>query len=241
MKYGLIGKNIQYSLSPKLHVAAYKQEHMDATYELLDIAEEDLPNIMEQVKTMNGVNITVPYKTAVLEYIDELDAHAEEIGAVNTIQVEDGKLVGYNTDWLGVLKPLQERTTLEGKTAIVFGAGGAARAAVYALLHAGADVHIINRTEEKAAALAEHFNCTYGTFPLTAGGDILVNTIPIDNNIPHFDIVFDMRYDPPRTKLLQQAEQQGATIIKGTEMLATQAAEAFYIWTGKRVHLEGVL
>lgn len=238
-RYGLIGKGISRSLSPVIQSAAFQDCGIAASYELFDIDEIELLAMVELVRRMNGVNVTAPYKERMLSLVDEIDPTAERIGAINTVH-NTGHLVGYNTDWVGVLSPLQERMPLEGKSFVVLGAGGAARAAVYALMDAGGRVTICNRTRSRAERLAQEFGCAVGHDQNLPSADVLIQATSLsspeipDEQLKGFGTVFDLVYKPLTTPLLQRAEALGCNVIQGIEMLVHQAAAAFEIWTGQK-------
>ena len=183
--------------------------------------------------------------------LDEVDATARRIGAVNTITRRDDRLIGSNTDWLGAVQALERETELAEKRAVVLGAGGAARAVVYGLLERGADVVVLNRSVERAEALARDLGA------LRAGSladlsdtphDVLVNTTAVGlrssespvlaQAIDAGAVVMDAVYDPPRTQLLRDAAARGARTVGGKWMLVYQAAQQLELWTGRPAPVE---
>jgi 3-dehydroquinate dehydratase/shikimate dehydrogenase len=188
----------------------------------------------------------MPYKEAILKYLDNTDSHTTKIGACNTIvRAQDGKLYGFNTDTAGVVRPLEQRIPLEGARILVLGAGGAARAAVFGLKERGCEVFILNRTPAPAQKLARQAKArTIKRQDLRKlAFDVIVNATPVgmsnsgesplhENEI-NAKYVFDMVYDPPETRFLKAAKARGAQIIPGIEMFVHQAARQFEIWTGK--------
>jgi shikimate dehydrogenase len=249
----VIGDPVAHSLSPALHTAGYKALGINSEHAFVGrhITSENLSDFINEIKTMgiHGVSCTVPHKTAIIKYLDKIDDTAKKIGAVNTVINENGILNGYNTDWLGVLKPLEKITSLEGKTVAILGAGGAARAAAYAVRTKGAKLTIYNRTLEKGQKLAEEFEGTAFSLDQQENiktADIIINTTsvglhPHENETPlskdlitNNHIVFDLVYtkDGP-TKFLEDAKEQGATTISGIEMLLYQGFEQFKFFTGK--------
>ena len=188
----------------------------------------------------------MPYKQAILEYLDNSDAHTSKTGACNTVvRGQDGKLYGFNTDIAGVVRPLEQRITIENAKVLVLGAGGAARAAVFGLKERGADISILNRSADKAQKLARQAKArTIKRADLRkASFDVIVNATPVGTgstrDCPLKDeeiqakVVFDMVYDPVETRLLQVARAKGFAVIPGVEMFVHQAARQFEIWTGK--------
>jgi shikimate dehydrogenase len=190
-----------------------------------------------------GLSVTIPFKHDVIEYCDEIDEHAaQQIGAVNTVLFAGGSVIGHNTDWLGIRKPL---VTKKGAKAVLLGAGGVARAAAYALVDLDMDVTILNRTPEKAQELAERFGCAWAPWDSfdTIKPDVVVNATPLgmqpDTRSPLRSdqlnkemTVFDLVYTPPVTPLIENARIVGCETITGTEVFVQQAREQFYIFFG---------
>jgi len=232
----IAGDPCLHSKSPCVYSALFARYGIDSHYTYMQA--EDIRTITEVMKRagMKGLSVTIPFKEDVIECLDETDVHSERIGAVNTVLNSCGRLYGTNTDWIGIREPLRDET---GKNAFVFGAGGAARAAVYALLDLGKDVTVLNRTPERGIELAEHFGCGFSS-PADFkpdDADILVNATSLGMNgrgsplekeqlRPHMT-VFDLVYTPPKTPLLTMAEEAGCRCIPGTEMFVYQAAEQF--------------
>ncbi|MCL2370611.1 MAG: shikimate dehydrogenase [Firmicutes bacterium] len=231
-KFGLLGYNITYSLSPKIHTEYYGAKGIDASYELVDTAS--LSSVLDRLRLMDGFNVTQPYKQEILEYIDELRTDA---GAVNTVKVVNGKLIGYNTDGAGFLvhiKELGKVADLKNKATLILGAGGAATAIVPVVRAKGAMVYIHNRSVDKAKALGivadiskikpqVIINCT--TLGLK-GEDCLPNGIDLSK----LEFAYDTIYNPPETPFLKKAKKCGAVIANGYRMLECQAYEAIKIW-----------
>jgi shikimate dehydrogenase len=248
----IIGDPVEHSLSPLMHNAGYEALNIDDKFIYLG-ARVDLKDIKAVVCAMRamslrGLTCTIPHKVKVIRYLDKIDKTASKIGAVNSIVNDKGILKGYNTDWIGVVKPLEKVTALKGKKAAVLGAGGASRAVVYGLLAKGSKVTIFNRTVGNAAKLANDFNCGFGDLKDEAAvsdNDIIVNATavgmapnteasPISSQlITNRHIVFDAVYIPYETKLLKKAKEKGATVIHGTEMLLHQGTAQFELYTGK--------
>lgn len=246
----VIGDPIEHSLSPQMHNAGYVALGIDDefVYVACRVRIENLMEFTRGVRAMGirGISCTIPHKIAIMPYLDEIDPTAKNIGAVNTIVNDDGVLKGYNTDWQGIVGPLEKITSLQNKKVALLGAGGAARAAAYALTKAGVHVVIYNRTPAKARALAEEFGCE--AHPIAdiseiKNADIIINATsiglyPETNKTPlakelitNQQIVFDTVYTPYETKLLQVAKQQGAKVIHGAAMLLEQAAAQFKLYT----------
>jgi 3-dehydroquinate dehydratase/shikimate dehydrogenase len=244
--YGVAGDPIEHSLSPVIMNTALRRENVNGVYVALHAKTvKDLIYCIREIP-LHGLSITMPYKQAVLEYLDNTDAHTSKIGACNTIvRGQDGKLYGFNTDIAGVVRPLEQRITIENAKVLVLGAGGAARAAVFGLKERGAEVTILNRTSAKAQKLARQAKArTIKRADLKKSlFDVIVNATPVGmgstRECPLKDeeiqakVVFDMVYDPVETRLLQVARAKGIAVIPGVEMFVHQAARQFEIWTGK--------
>jgi len=245
----VIGDPIEHSLSPKMHNAGYNALSIDDKYVYVasHVKVADIKHFIDGIRAMNihGVSLTIPHKIAVMPYIDKIDEIAQKIGAVNTIINENGVLIGYNTDWLGILKPLEKLTTLKGKSAAVLGAGGAARAAVYTLSTKGVNISIFNRTFEKAQELANDFGAVayrLDELEKIKKMDIIINTtsvglkntneslVPMEYIEKH-QIVFDAVYGN-ETQLVKYAKNKHAETITGVEMLLYQGTEQFTLFTG---------
>jgi 3-dehydroquinate dehydratase / shikimate dehydrogenase len=244
--YGVAGDPISHSLSPIIMNTALRRENVNAVYLALHAKTlKDLLTCGREIP-IHGLSITMPYKEAILKYLDNTDSHTTKIGACNTIvRAQDGKLYGFNTDTAGVVRPLEQRIPLEGARILVLGAGGAARAAVFGLKERGCEVFILNRTPAPAQKLARQAKArTIKRHDLRKlAFDVIVNATPVgmsnsgesplhENEI-NAKYVFDMVYDPPETRFLKAAKARGAQIIPGIEMFVHQAARQFEIWTGK--------
>ncbi len=248
--YGIIGSNTSYSMSPYIHNAAFTNGGFDAMFVPFQVADLD-GFITDFVRAGTGVDlggfsVTIPHKVAVIDYLDELDESARRIGAVNTIRIDAGRLTGFNTDADGFIKPLGERfSDLNGVTAAIFGAGGAARACAYALVAAGADLTIVARNAEKAAALARDFGCRSAVGVEGKIFEIVVNATPLGTTGPHENessvpddvlrsarLAYDLVYNPFETRFLKDAQKYGLATLGGFEMLVAQAVRQQEIWTG---------
>ncbi len=246
--FGVIADPVAHSLSPRLHNRAFRRKRIDACYFPFRVASDQLDDFFELAEQINiqGFSVTIPHKQAVLSRLDGLDPLAERIGAVNTVYRKDGKLWGTNTDALGVVTPLSKRLLLKDASVLVAGTGGAARAAVFALVDSGAKVTVAGRNGDKAAALAADAGAaSIGWAELeTASFDAMVHATPIgmkpDEDGSLFpvrvpaEIVFDMVYNPLETALLRNAASQGKQTIEGLEMFLEQAAAQFELWTGAK-------
>jgi shikimate dehydrogenase len=266
-RVGLIGWPVAHSVSPAMHNAAFAALGLRWRYDLLPTSAEDVEGLLRDLETrgFRGVNVTLPHKQRVMSLLDEQADSARAIGAANTIVVRRGRLAGHNTDAGGFLAALAE-TGFDptGKRALVLGAGGAARAVVYALARAGCGVLIQNRTYARAVDLARLMR-RFGTgtlvsaIPEEAGLhrlqlehiDLLVNATSVGMHpatdqspwpeplpLPSHWTVYDLVYNPLETRLLARAHSAGARPIGGLEMLIHQGALAFQLWTGEPAPLE---
>lgn len=245
--FGVAGNPISSSLSPLLHNTAFRRENLNAILLPLKVRSlTDLLTVVEELP-LAGVAVTMPLKTEVLPHLANMDPLTARIGACNTLRTgADGKLYGFNTDVAGIVRPLERRGRLKGARVVVLGAGGAARAAVFALVEQGAEVFIVNRTHEKAVALArqakakslkhellakQHFDVLINSTPCGMKGN--KQTLPIAENELNAGLVFDLVYNPMETPLLSLARSRGIPVISGVEMFVQQGARQFEIWTGK--------
>jgi 3-dehydroquinate dehydratase/shikimate dehydrogenase len=244
--YGVVGDPIAHSLSPAIMNTAFRRENVNGVY--LPLHAKTLKDLMACVRDIpiHGLSITMPYKEAILQHLDNTDSHTTKIGACNTVvRAQDGKLYGFNTDTAGVVRPLEQRIALEGARVLVLGAGGAARAAVFGLKERGCEVFILNRSVAPAQKLARRAKArTLKRVDLKkVSFDVIINATPVgmgntkesplNENEINARYVFDMIYDPPETRLMALAKARGAQVIPGIEMFVHQAARQFEIWTGK--------
>ncbi len=249
--YILLGNPVQQSLSPLMHNAALKEMKIEENYSAFCV--HNLDGALRGMRDMNirGASITIPFKIEVMKYLDDFDEHSLKMGAVNTIINENGHLKGCNTDWLGLILTLKEAMIIKDKTFVIIGAGGTARAAAYGILKEGGFPIITNRTPEKGKILSGKLICPF--HPLSEIGkinaDCLINTTPV-GMYPHKDkspvessvltgykYVMDVIYNPLKTKLLADAENQGCHIFSGVDMFVHQGAEQLRLWTGKEPSL----
>lgn len=244
--YGVLGSDVTRSLSPFLHNRAFEARHLDAVY--VPLQAEALEPFMAALPQLDlaGFSVTRPYKTGMLDHLQEVEETAALCGSVNTVLVQEGGLRGSTTDGLGVTAPLKKLIDLKGKTVVVLGAGGAARAAALALRGKGARVTILARDEAKAAAVGQAVGCAHARLAEIGSRtwDVLVNATPVggasapeETPVPaelhrSGSVVFDMVYDPLETRLLREAKAAGCPIVGGLEMLMAQAAAQFETWTG---------
>lgn len=262
----VVAKPIKHSISPFIHNLAFENTGINGVYLAWEIAEEDLAVTMENVKRydMFGLNISMPYKQAVIPYLDQLTKSAQLIGAVNTIIPRGGQLIGHNTDGIGFFKSLDKLAgfQVQGKVMTVLGGGGAATAIIaQAALDGAAKIFVFSRSQsiERHTATAQKISketqVPIEVLPLEDSSllqekvflsQLLVNgtsvgmdgkTLVIDEEtiLPQNLLVVDVIYQPFETPFINFAKQQGATTVNGLGMLLFQAAEAFQIWTGKEM------
>ena len=255
--YGVIGGNTSYSVSPFMQNAAFKSHKLNAVYIPFEVKDLNgfFNKFLKEVRlNFKGFSVTIPHKRAVIEYLDEIDETAKAIGAINTIKIENGKLLGTNTDADGFIAPLKKAfgDLNEAKVA-VFGAGGAARACVYALKKENAEVTLFARDVMKAKSIDEDFQVEIKELPKIKGQrsktfldgfGIVVNATPLGTKgalenetiltaaqIEGVKLVFDLVYNPLETRLMSEAKKTNVPAIGGLEMLAAQGAKQFEIWT----------
>jgi shikimate dehydrogenase len=257
--FGIIGDPVEHSLSPAMHNAAFEKLCLDNIYVPFLVKAEELEDAIKGAHSMGikGLNVTIPHKTEVINYLDYLDIAAGLIGAVNTIEFGENGAVGHNTDGIGAVRAIEEITSVKNKKFLILGAGGAARAVSFQLFLSGAkSLTISNRTVEKAEVLREDLvekldndvkviDMGFELEQELKDTDILINTTPIGmypniNQKPLITadmihkglIVNDIVYNPLKTGLILEAEKAGAKTIYGIKMLMYQGIESFKIWTG---------
>jgi 3-dehydroquinate dehydratase/shikimate dehydrogenase len=246
--YGVIGNPVHHSLSPLMQNAAFQARGINAVF--VPFLVRDLRDFMRAIPEfgVTGLSVTIPHKQAIIKHLDDCDPLAAAIGAVNTVVVRGGgKLFGYNTDYVGVLRALESRVALAGSSVLILGAGGAARAVAFALARAGAAVCICARRPAKAKELArvvggeaiarsrlrgEFFDAIVNATPV--GMYPNANESPLEASELNCRLVFDLIYRPRRTKLLQIAERRGIETVSGVEMFVAQGMAQWEIWTGER-------
>lgn len=265
---GVIGWPVEHSLSPMMHNAAFAALSLDFVYVPLPVKPDFVDQALQGLAALNfvGANVTVPHKQAVMRYMDELSDAARLTGAVNTIHIHNGKFYGYNTDAIGFLNSLKEANcNPKGLRVAVLGAGGAARAVVYALARGHAhSVIVLNRTAQRAAFLVDDLDDLFPNSSLSfealtdqalaaldGAVDLVVNTTsvgmyprvdacpwPAGVPIPRNVTFCDLVYNPLETVFLRRARAAGAAVIDGLGMLVHQGAFAFEKWTGRQAPLD---
>ncbi|NLL82464.1 MAG: shikimate dehydrogenase [Tissierellia bacterium] len=261
---GLLGNPVDHSKSPIIHNTAFEALGLDHVYMAFKVEDGKLNDAVKGLKALGskGGNITMPYKTKIIEYLDEISPEAKIIGSVNTIKIdEDGKVTGYNTDGKGFVKSLEEKDVeFKGKKIVIAGAGGASKAIAIQLAFDGAgEIVLFNRTLENAISIADNINKNIPTCKASArimneedlveeieDSAVLVNCTSIGmkesidqaiisspSQLPSDIFVADIIYDPEQTKLLKIAQEAGCKHMNGLKMLIWQGAIAFKIWTDK--------
>ena len=245
--YGVIGNPVKHSLSPVFQNVGFSLLGIDAVYLPFEVPKEGFEDTVRGLlllENLKGFNITVPFKESIIQFADWVSEDVSQIGSANTFKkTSEGKIELHNTDWVGFIKALSELVDPKGKKVLVLGAGGTARAVVYALKKVQSAVYIWNRTPQKAQKLAETFGVNW-TENLDHVGefDVIVNTTSVglkENDPPLFDynriephqVVYDVIYR--ETPLVRAARQRGAKADNGLKMLLYQGVESFKIWTGK--------
>lgn len=245
----VLGDPISHSLSPAMHNAGYRDAGVPFIMAASHVVPASLPDAIRGVRALGvrGLAVTMPHKVEICALLDHLDPVAAAIGAVNTVVNSGGVLTGHNTDWEGIVRPLERRTPLQGKRVAVLGAGGAAQAAAYGCFSRGASVAIFNRTAQRAHAVAKATGAE--VLSLSDVGelkrfDIVINTTSIgmgeasgESPVPpgilaSGQIIFETIYHPSSTALVKIAEQAGATAIRGIEMFLAQGLAQFELHTG---------
>jgi len=263
----LLGDPVEHSLSPCFQNAAFQHLSLDFIYLAFTVKAEDLRSAILGVRSLGfyGLNVTMPHKISVIQYLDELDENAEKIKSVNTILNRDGRLIGYTTDGIGALNALKYNgVNPGGKKIVILGAGGASRSVSFALAKEAEELVILNRTVARAEKLVSDVRrLIVRSEKIRCGGlteenirkelreaDILINATPVgmspnEDETPvnkkyiHPDLaVFDLVYHPLETRLLKEARMVGAKTINGLSMLIHQGAASFEIWTGIKAPIE---
>ena len=239
-KFGLIGKNIDYSFSKSFFTEKFEKEGLLHSYENFDIPNLDnLSDILSENDTLKGLNVTIPYKEKIIPFLDQLDRTAEAIGAVNVIKIlRNKKLIGYNTDYFGFQKALAKFLPIQKKTALIIGTGGASKAVAFALENLGFDYQYVSRSNnpnflnysELDQTIIEKYlliiNCTpLGTFPNIESCPPLPYPFLTKKHL-----LFDLIYNPSETEFLKQGKLSGAKTSNGLTMLELQAEKAWEIW-----------
>ena len=260
--YGVVAGDTSYSISPWIHNAGFKAAGMNRVFVPLQVEDIDeffrrmvKKETREVELNFAGFSITNPHKQSIMPWLNEIDETAVHIGAVNTVKIEGEKFFGYNTDAQGFIAPLKDRFgDLRNARVSVFGAGGAARACIYALVDEGAEVSLFARDKNKASALGDIFNIpvlempsdthpinadiVVNTTPLGTKGDAQDKTVAVAEQLKDVKLVYDLVYNPIETRLISEAKKANTRAIGGLEMLIAQGAKQFEIWTGETAPLD---
>ncbi|HVO67858.1 MAG TPA: shikimate dehydrogenase [Syntrophales bacterium] len=243
--FGLFGNPVKQSLSPLMHEVALAEMKINGKY--LPFCVRDLAPAMSGIRGMGirGVSVTIPFKVTIMAHLDEIDRDAIDIGAVNTVVNNKGRLKGFNTDWIGLIQALKEATDIKGKVFAIIGAGGTARAAVFGIHREGGIPVIVNRNVGRGVHMAQEMGCAF--YPLKdidkVKADCLINTTPVgmvpdidaspvnDTILGNYQCVMDVIYNPFKTKMLRDAEKAGCITVSGLDMFVYQGAEQIKLWT----------
>ena len=253
--FGVLGNPIEHSMSPLIHNDAFEKHSVEGVYLPFCVEDTELQQAVEGMKALGagGFNVTVPFKSRILPYIDVLDDFANEVGAVNTVVIKEGCLYGYNTDGPGFVKGLLTVTKqIDGKNVLIIGAGGAARGIYFALAKTGvAKLDLANRTVSSAEQIVADYHGTISSSAIslreaerTLGKyDIIIQTTSV--GLANIDatplsleelnpgaIVCDIIYNPLQTRILKEAKERGNKVQNGVDMFVYQGALAFELWTG---------
>ncbi len=236
-RYGLIGQSLGHSFSPSFFKKYFEEHQIDAVYELIEL--DSLENCREAIKKFNGCNVTIPYKEAIIPYLDGLSDDARAIGAVNVIEMIDGKYIGHNTDAFGFHQSIKPFLTNLHERALILGTGGASKAVAHVLKSIGLDVFYISRFPQND----NEFSYNQVNEQMLASCKLIVNTTPVGmypksdalislpyDSLTEEHLSVDLIYNPRKTRFLQESELQGAAILNGETMLKEQALKAYRIW-----------
>lgn len=269
---GIIGHPLKHSFSPKMHNMTFEDQKLNCIYLPFDIPVSNLKEALKSIIVLGikGINVTIPHKERIIQYLDHVSEAAASVGAVNTVVNQAGQLHGYNTDVDGIIETfLPYKNDIAKSTVTIIGAGGAARAVLYTLIRhfKVGKINIINRTEERAESLKDYFKdrmhfTNIDTHELMAienkkvyqSSKVIVNATAI-GLFPNIDdaptdiadsfnsnqIVFDLIYNPIKTKFLEIAEANGAKITNGLKMFVVQGAKSYELWTDKAMNVEKTL
>ena len=236
--FGLIGRELGHSFSAKFFNAKFRSEEIDADYQLFEI--DSIIKLGELLgrNPLDGFNVTIPYKESIVPYLDDLTDVAREIGAVNCVEVRDGKLIGHNTDITGIEASLHWLEAEEGCKALILGTGGASKAVQYALGKRGVEFKVVSRDQSRSDLTYDNL-----TAEIIAEHKLIINTTPVGmfpnvDEAPAIDFeaigsehrIFDLVYNPAQTEFLRRAKERGAQTMGGMLMLQTQAIASWHIW-----------
>lgn len=246
-RFGLVGEKLGHTFSPMIHQEIFKRLGINGQYDVLEFDNDRLPYIIKDLKKdgYDGVNITIPYKSSIIKYLDGLSIEAEKIGAINTISLKDDKAIGYNTDYYGFEMLLKHNNIdVKEKSVLVMGTGGVARAVIHCLNNKNAGNIVLASTNiENAKMKYKNYNIVdYDKLEKLEKMDIVINCTPIgmykyksgvlisEKSIKNYDIAIDLIYNPLKTSFLKTAEETGLKIVNGLYMLVAQAVKSQEIW-----------
>ena len=239
--YGLIGHPLSHSFSKKYFTEKFVKEHItDCEFLLFDISNiKEFRNVLEQNPNLKGLSVTIPYKETVMEYLDEINDEAQQIGAVNTIKIENNKLIGYNTDYFGFKQSLKPFLEISQERALILGTGGASKAVFYALNSLNIKCLFVSRNPKNENEISYEEVNEY----VIRNHQIIVNTTPVGtfpkvdekpainyNELTSKHLLYDLVYNPSETQFLKEGKQRGAMVLNGLQMLQLQAEKAWEIW-----------
>lgn len=247
--YALLGKTLKHSISPEIHAEIFSEIGIAAEYKLLECTIDDLPQIIAR-GDYQGLNVTIPYKEEVLQYIDYIDPAAQQIQAINTIAYIDGKICGYNTDYTGFSSLLlKNKIMVQGKKVVILGVGGSAKMVAAYMCNQGAQqVYLVSRNPATKVVATQAKIIDYRELETIERADIIVNTTPCGmypniadsavsrELLKNFQVAIDLIYNPTETVFLRDAREQGLQTVNGLYMLVAQAVHAQEIW--QQVKLE---
>jgi shikimate dehydrogenase len=237
-KYGLLGKSLSHSFSKDFFTKYFTENDIKAEYSNFEIAQiDEVKSILEF--EIHGLNVTIPYKEAIIPFLDEMTDDAKQIGAVNVVQFKNGKTIGHNTDAFGFAQSIKPFFTNQHERALIFGTGGASKAVAHVLTNLGVQVYFISSSQEGEGIfsyneLNKHMlvgcklwvNCTpVGTFP-NINEELPIPWVPLSED----HLIVDLVYNPPQSQFLLKAQENGATILNGESMLKEQALKSLEIW-----------
>jgi len=250
--FGVIGDPVAHSLSPVMHNRAFAETGYNGIYVAMNV--KNIRGAVTGIRALGvrGASITIPHKIEIMKYLDEIDEMALRIGAVNTVLNRGGFLKGFNSDWIGAMNALKEKTSIAGKKILIIGAGGAARAIGFGINSEGGKLTIANRTHkrgEKLAAdlggefipVAEYRKPQWEIMINTTSVGMAPNTEAMPVKATWFEknmVIMDIVYNPLNTRLLIEAGKKGCTTIDGVSMFVNQGARQFELWTGQKAPLD---
>jgi shikimate dehydrogenase len=236
-KYGLIGQSLGHSFSPSFFKNYFEEHQIDAEYRLIEL--DDLKDCREIIGQFDGCNVTIPYKEAIIPFLDDLSEEAKAIGAVNVIENIGGRFVGHNTDAFGFQQSIKPFLTFQHERALILGTGGASKAVAYILKNIGLDLFYISRSPQAE----NHFSYDQVNDQMLSSCKMIVNTTPVGmfpntqeliplpyKCVTQEHLLVDLIYNPTKTRFLYEGEMQGAAILNGETMLKEQALKAYRIW-----------